>query len=455
MGLRLALFKKCEANQFSINTDQLVFLILLELFISIIAEYFLALPEPNFVTYAIPTFSLEQLVSFLVVFILLKAWDRSQLFTTVLVIVSSVSIVFKFIEYIEKYFDLSTSIDASHTHWYQYFICIYALIVIGRAIYISSGKLKYFTAFALLTFLLVSVVEYCYFGEYQEFWYQSEKDGIQTQDTWSKYLEMDSEALMYQQTEILNTSLNTLKAGVKDKNDLYFVGFASYATEDVFLKEVSFAKKTMDKRFGTKDRSITLINHLTTRDIVPLANATNLKRTLKHIGQLMNKEEDILFLYLTSHGSKDHTLSISFWPLALNDMTPINLKSMLDESGIKWKIIVISACYSGGFINILEDTNTLIATAAAADKTSFGCSNESEFTYFGEALFKHRLSKENSFVNSFELVKADIGERELIENLEPSLPQLFVGESIKTKLEIFDEEMKELQCKLDKNTPAC
>jgi hypothetical protein len=43
--------------------------------------------------------------------------------------------------------------------------------------------------------------------------------------------------------------------------DLYFVGFAGDAREDVFRKDVQAARRVMDERWGTEGRSVTLINN--------------------------------------------------------------------------------------------------------------------------------------------------------------------------------------------------
>ena len=88
-----------------------------------------------------------------------------------------------------------------------------------------------------------------------------------------------------------------------------------------------------------------------------------------------------------SHGSEKHELSVDFRPLRLSTIDPAKLKTALDESGIRWKVIVISACYSGGFIDALKDERTLVITASAADKTSFGCGTGSDATYLAQALF--------------------------------------------------------------------
>jgi len=111
------------------------------------------------------------------------------------------------------------------------------------------------------------------------------------------------------------------------------------------------------------------------------------------------------------------------------------LKSMLDDAGIKWRIIVVSACYSGGFVAPLRDEHTLIMTASASNRTSFGCGVESNATYFADALFQHALRFEDSFVKAFEVARERIAKREVEDKVSPpSEPQLFVGEAMAAKL---------------------
>jgi hypothetical protein len=147
-------------------------------------------------------------------------------------------------------------------------------------------------------------------------------------------------------------------------------------------------------------------------------------------------------LYLTSHGGRDHRLAVEFPPLQLEALAPATLKEMLDDAGIRWRIIVVSACYSGGFIEPLKDDYTLIMTASAADRTSFGCGSESEATYFGDALFQHALRFEDSFVKAFEQAKQRIAERERAEKREASNPQIFVGDEMAAKLPRLEAELR-------------
>ena len=244
-----------------------------------------------------------------------------------------------------------------------------------------------------------------------------------------------SEDVLYSQDRRLNEALRPLVPGRHGIDDLYFLGAGLYSTDDVFMKEVQAIGKLFQERFDTKGRSVLLINNRQTLESTPLATATSVRRSLARIGEAMNRDDDILFLYLTSHGSKGHELSVDFWPLQLNQIDPGTLKGMLDESGIKWRVIVVSACYAGGFIEPLKNDTTMIATAADANHVSFGCGDDFDFTYFGRAYFDEELRHSFSFIDAFGRAQTSIQEREEREGVTHSNPQLFVGDAIRPKLE--------------------
>jgi hypothetical protein len=251
---------------------------------------------------------------------------------------------------------------------------------------------------------------------------------------WARYRAIDVEGVYYAQRHMVEGLVASLEPGRPGVTDLYFVGFASYATEDVFLKEVGFVQDLFDRRFGTRGRSLRLVNSLETLDRTPLANVSNLRIVLRALAEKMDVDEDVLFLYLTSHGSPEHELAIDFWPLRLNDFPAEMLKTLLDEAGIRYRVVVVSACYSGGFIDAVKDENSLIITAARPDRTSFGCGHEQDFTYFGEAYFAEALELERSFVSAYELARRLIAAREQAEGLEPSEPQMYLGPEIRSVL---------------------
>jgi len=252
-----------------------------------------------------------------------------------------------------------------------------------------------------------------------------------------------SEEVLAKQPQLLYEALNDLAQQRPGTTDLYFVGFASYAGEDVFRKDMDVARKLFDDRFDTRGRSVVLVNNPRTVLDEPLATVSNLRETLTEIGAAIDRDQDVVMIYVTSHGSRDHRISVEFPPLQLDALTPPALRKMLDDAGIKWRIVVISACYSGGFIEPLKDDNTLIMTAAAADRTSFGCGSESDATYFGDALFQHALRFEDSFVKAFEQARESIAVRERREKMTPpSEPQIFVGKAMAAKLPKLEADLR-------------
>jgi hypothetical protein len=170
-----------------------------------------------------------------------------------------------------------------------------------------------------------------------------------------------------------------------------------------------------------------------------MATVTNLRETLNEIGATIDVEQDVVMIYLASHGSRDHVLEVSLPPLELAPLTGPALRGLLDASGIKWRIVVVSACYSGAFIEALKDDYTLILTASEAERASIGCGHDSDATFFGEALFQQGLAHAESVLGAFEAAKTRVAERETAAGFEsPSNPQSYVGPAMAIKLKELD-----------------
>jgi Peptidase C13 family len=242
------------------------------------------------------------------------------------------------------------------------------------------------------------------------------------------------EDVFYEQPKVLERELAAVEPGRRGVIDIYFIGVGGFAAQDVFMKEINAVSRLFQERFGTGGKTIRLVNNRKTLASSPVASVTSLRASLMRVAEVMDKDEDLLFLFLTSHGSKTHRFSFDLWPLQLQELEPAKLRDLLDESGIRNRVIVVSACYSGGFVNPLKDENTLVISASAVDKNSFGCSNEAEWTYFGKAYFDEALRKTHSFVDAFESAKPVIAEWERKEGYIASEPQMALGETIKPKL---------------------
>jgi hypothetical protein len=247
--------------------------------------------------------------------------------------------------------------------------------------------------------------------------------------------DVDTEDVYYRQPGLVAAATATLLPQTAGVADLYFVGFAGDGESAVFEREAGYARSVLDTRYGTAGRSIVLSNDLDHLDEVPLANRHNLALALEGVAAHMDPDEDALLLFLTSHGSADGELTVALYPFELVNLTAEDVRAALDEAHVGWRMIVISACHSGSFIHALHDERTVILTAAATDRQSFGCEDDRELTYFGEALFRDALSDGADLLTAFDETRAIIATREAAEDLKPSLPQIDLGSQIKVRLE--------------------
>jgi len=249
------------------------------------------------------------------------------------------------------------------------------------------------------------------------------------------YNSIDQETTYYRQSSLIDSKLQLLEGNTPNETDLYFLGFAGDGSSNVFQSEVEYAKTIMDKNFDTAGRSMILVNDLESLDTEPFANTHNLTLAIEGFARTMDVEEDILFIYLTSHGSTDASLSVKLYPFVFNHLSAEDILETLDRTGIEWRIIVVSACYSGSFIETLANEKTLLLTAAAANKVSFGCSTDRELTYFGEALFDGALSNGGSLIDAMNQARDLVAEREANEGLSSSDPEFVIGRQMQEKLQ--------------------
>ena len=246
------------------------------------------------------------------------------------------------------------------------------------------------------------------------------------------------EAALYEQPRLLQEALERIDPSIPGKSGWYFMGVAGFSGQDVFRSEINKVRELFDVRFGTSGHSLALINNNYTWLDEPIATKTSILRGLKTIGQQMNADEDVLFLTLSSHGD-ENIIQLANPPLAMDNLDAAWLREALDASGIRWRVIVVSACYSGSFIDELASPTTVIITASAADKMSFGCTNSAEMTYFGQAFFAESLRENTSFSDAFKDAAYRVQERELYMGFEPSEPQMVIGSLMETALPAFEQ----------------
>jgi len=203
--------------------------------------------------------------------------------------------------------------------------------------------------------------------------------------------------------------------------------------QEVFRRETLFASEVFGARFGTLERSVLLINDLDDRDSYPIASVTGLEQALKVLAARMDREQDVLVLFLSSHGSEDG-LEVENGTLPLAQLAPEDVREALDAAGIRWRVVVVSACHSGVFLDALKSDTAAIVTASDAAHNSFGCEDDRELTWFGEAFLKDSLPGSASLEDAFHKAAGLIARREEADHQVHSNPQLYVGEAMQKKL---------------------
>lgn len=210
--------------------------------------------------------------------------------------------------------------------------------------------------------------------------------------------------------------------------ELYSLTLGGDGKQSVFLRESDYVSNMLASRFGAFGQ-IRLVNHRDHLGDRPMATRESLRRAVNALAE-RSGPEDLVFIYLTSHGTSEHELVLDQPRMELADLPADELAAALAPLKNRDKIVVISACYSGGFIPALKDDRTLVMTASRADRVSFGCSEEANFTYFGDALFAQALNQTDDLEQAFKLAKATVAEREQADNFEASEPQIWAPRTV-------------------------
>ncbi|KRB42140.1 C13 family peptidase [Acidovorax sp. Root70] len=253
-----------------------------------------------------------------------------------------------------------------------------------------------------------------------------------------------SQGLFEDQQQLWQQQVDALAPERPGVTDVYGLVFAPYADEDVFRRESTMVSALLQERFDARGRVLHLLNHADTAQTHPWATPENLQRAVAALAARMDREHDVLVIYMTSHGARNHELAAAHWPLQVPPVTPEMLRAALDEAGIRNRVIAVSACFSGGWIEPLANDSTLIMTAADATHTSYGCGRLSELTFFGRAVFHEQLRQTHSFTEAFAKAVPLIQQREVEAGKADgfSNPQIRLGKQIAPVLQALEQRLQ-------------
>jgi Peptidase C13 family len=226
---------------------------------------------------------------------------------------------------------------------------------------------------------------------------------------------------------VLMIALTASPVQAEDAPKVSVVSFGLFGDQGVFRSEATGAARVVAGRFGSGPVDVQYNSKKGGR-----ATIEALAASLQAAASRMDAENDVLFVILTSHGSPDG-LAVKAGRLT-QTLTPSTLAAMLARTGVRHKVVVISACYSGVFIPRLANPDVLVITAADADHPSFGCEDKARWTYFGDAFFNVALRRARNLQEAFVVARALVRKRELREHFEPSNPLMAGGANVQPLL---------------------
>jgi len=232
-----------------------------------------------------------------------------------------------------------------------------------------------------------------------------------------------------QQAQMMSDAMAALRPQRSHHLDVYLL-VASLWDDPVFQNEATQAAQILEKHLGAEGRTIILSagSGAGNPRQYPAATPNNIQAALGKIGSLIDPSEDLVVVFFTSHGAHDGSIAMLERGRMSAALRPVNLRDGLSQAGITNRVVILSACFSGAFVPYFTDDNTVLMTAAAADRTSFGCQPENEWTFFGDAYFNHALRGGANMIDAFDQAKTLIAQWETQQNLSPpSNPQRYVG----------------------------
>jgi len=432
-GTRLALFLPVRAPDFAVSIGQYVAVVLASFTFWLIGGM-LRQGFPGTVDFDALTVGLAQIPLVLgACLVAARLFREPPLALAFAVLLTATDPVFELASIAIRFAEDAGAIDPDAS-WPDWALLAWTFAVVARTQWVLTGwrGRTSVIAFGVLTMLLGVLLS---LFPRDELWTATEGEAEAPQPS------VVQEEIFHRQSELLDEQLAALRPQRPGVEDLYFVGVAADGEQDTFYEELESIRRLLDERFDTAGRSIELVNNPATLRDDPIATATNLRTALDRLGRVIDPEEDVLLLHITTHGAENHELEFDMQPLELQQLTPTALARMLSDSGIKWKIVVISACFSGSYVEPLEDENTLIITATDAAHSSFGCEYKSDYTWFSEALYDEALRRTFSFTEAFRLAKESVTRRESAEGYEHSNPQMFVGAAMRAKLESLERRL--------------
>lgn len=152
---------------------------------------------------------------------------------------------------------------------------------------------------------------------------------------------------------------------------------------------------------------------------------------------LAGQARDGCLLYFSSHGAQTGVV-VGWTGQNPNVLSPDTLSKMIDRAcGQRPTVVILSACFSGVFVKTLSDSNRAVFTAARADRSSFGCSEEDRYPYYDDCVLQ-AFPKVSDFAALATAAKQCVSAKEAATGAKPpSDPQIAIGPGLRPELPFY------------------
>ncbi|MFN2258555.1 MAG: C13 family peptidase [Parasphingopyxis sp.] len=239
----------------------------------------------------------------------------------------------------------------------------------------------------------------------------------------------------------LTAALGALAAQRPGTVDAYLLSVA-LDSDPVFGREAREAARVLARRYGGEGRTIVLAGPDGTSDDLPHGSLSALSIALAGIAERMDLREDVLLLFVTAHGQPTG-LAYHYGDQGFGGMSPTRLGALLAELGIEKRMLIVNACFSGSFVPALGTPMSVVVSASAADRTSFGCAPANDWTYFGDAFVNRALRRPQGLRDAFDEARQLVGQWEANAELLPSEPRIAVGMAADSWLDPLEARVPE------------
>ena len=228
----------------------------------------------------------------------------------------------------------------------------------------------------------------------------------------------------------LDAALAALQPQKKGVVDAYVVSIG-LDSDAIFGREAREAGKVLARRYGAAGHTIVLAGtDGSGPSDLPNGSPRALAMTLARIAELMDKNEDVVVLYTAGHGAPVG-LAYHDGDEGFGIISPGRMARIFEELGIRNRLLILSACYSGVFVPTMSSDTTALFTAASADRTSFGCAADRDWTFFGDAMINHALRQPVPLAKAGDDARALIAKWEAMDaKIIPSQPQVSIGSGV-------------------------